>query len=578
MDLTELRDQVESIRREVGLFSGSAFLEESVEQIGIIANDARVTLDIFLSAACRSLISEDNFHPYEKLDVHVVSEQSQFGCSVGLRRSVVSVFVCLGEEIGQPLVGQQAWSFFRSQVNQYAKCRFVVIGAFDPVQVDLNGLGIKDTDQIEVIGLESSSDLSKALSGLDGAQFLRQTTMHRLASATPVVDRVKSVVSAEVTALTLRRQIIVSEQDRSRRADQGYGNDAQSMVRNALQKNFQDTERVFRQKYDELCRPNVGALAKLIDGYADSIGEKQIVKVDKAANFEKYEAQIDANFLNGGVEKLKQAFGQEMRKDAVYIKQLAQDTEASVSSALQQHGFRAGALESMVRPELDLAKLDQSHFRIAKEYKGELTKPGVMEYFGALRDYTGLIMVIVGILAPLTMLATAPDADPNSILGTINKFSSNLKDIRAYIQFFTIILIFGMLAYGIFDLRRRIPNKRRQELEKEVREAQEFASEQLTRLLSDAHRDWSTVLGQYVKDYAQALQSEVDGLLKKQAVAQLEVASERRSAVLLEQSSVEHKLKSFAVAERTVENLVRRFQDVIERLQTSLTSRAGAGS
>jgi hypothetical protein len=578
MDLSVLRDQVELIRKEVGLFSGSAFLEESVEQMNALAIDTRISVDLFLSGACRALISPSNLSIYPSLDIELITQPSQLGCVIGLRKAAIAVFACLSDEIPSTLVQQAVWRFFCSQFNGYGKCRLVVIGASSDERIDVEVLGINEPEGIELVRIASSADLSTALAGLDGPLLERQAFMHKLLSASPVVDRVKSIVASEMTALTLRRQIIVSEQDRGRRADSGSMNDAQSMVRNVLQKNFQDTERVFRQKYEELCRPNVGDMAKLIDEHANLLTPVHIIKVDKAANFEKYEAQIDSNFLNSGVSKLKHTFRQEMNKDAMFIKQLAQDTESGVATALQQIGLPRGVLDNMVRPKLDLAKLDQSHFRITKDYKGELTKPGVMEYFGALRDYTGLIMVIVGILAPLTMLATAPDADKGSVLEFINQFSGSLKNVRAYIQFFTIILIFSMLAYGIFDLRRRIPNKRRQELEKEIREARGFVSDQMSRLLSDAHRDWSAVLGQYVKDYTQALQAEVDVLIKKQTSSMVDTNVQKRSAAQLEQTSVEHKLKSFAVAERAVENLVRRFQDTIDRLQASLTSRAGAGA
>lgn len=576
MDLSVLRDQVELIRKEVGLFSGSAFLEESVQQMNALASDSRITIDFFLSDACRALISPRHLSTYPHLDIDLIAQPSQIGCVVGLRKAAIAVFACLSEEIPSTLVQQAAWRFFCNQFNGYGKCRLVVIGASSNERIDVEVLGINGLEGIEVVHIASSADLSAALAGLDGPQLVRQAHMHKLLSASPVVDRVKSIVAGEVTALTLRRQIIVSEQDRNRRADSGSMNDVQSIVRNVLQKNFQDTERVFRQKYEELCRPNVGDMAKLIDAHANLLTPVHIIKIDKAANFEKYEAQIDSHYLSSGVSKLKHAFRQEMNKDAMYIKQLAQDTESGVGTALQQIGLPRGTLDNMVRPELDLAKLDQSHFRITKDYKGELTKPGVMEYFGALRDYTGLIMVIVGILAPLTMLATAPDADKGSVLGYINQFSGSLKNVRAYIQFFTIILIFSMLAYGIFDLRRRIPNKRRQELEKEIGEARGFVSEQMSRLLSDAHRDWSAVLGQYVKDYTQALQTEVDALMKKRASSLLDANTQKRNAGQLEQASVEHKLKSFAVAERSVDNLIRRFQDAIDRLQASLASRPGA--
>jgi hypothetical protein len=448
-----------------------------------------------------------------------------------------------------------------------------VIGTNPGDKGDLKELGLSSASQVEMLYSESSRDLSKAFSGFDDPQFERQVSLYKYLSAAPVVDHLKNLVTAEMSALTLRRQIIVSEQDRNRRGERDPSGEVQGTIRNALQQGFQDTERVFRQKYDELCRPKIGALAKLIDSHVDALQEAHILKIEKAANFEKLEAQIDTQFVSAGVEKLQQAFRLEMQKDALYVQQLAQETEAKVNSALQNLGCKERALDGMVRPRLDQAKLDQSHFLIEKTFRGELTKPGVMEYFGALRDYTGLIMVIVGILAPLTMLATAPEADKDGafrfLFAFINKMSGTMKDARAIIQFFSIILIAGMLGYGIFDLTRRIPNKRRQELDKILEDAKGFFSEQLMRMLSNAHRDWSAELGQYVKEYSQALQAEADVLIKKQTEAQQLVTVERRNAAVLEQASVEHKLKTLSGVERSIEGLVRRFQDGADRKQVS---------
>lgn len=575
MELSAFRDQLETIRKEIGLFSGAAFMEAAVEELGAIASDPRTPVDCFLSFACRGLLDRDGFRPFDSLNIRLFSAENQLGCSVGLMRSAAAVFICLKEEIDQSLRTQPSWSFFRSRLGQYARCRLLVIGARSDSSIDLAGLGVASPDTIEVMFGESAGDLSRAFSGFDEAQFQRQVAQYKYQAAAPVVEHLRQLVSAEASSLALRRQIIAAEQDRSRRGERDPSAEVQATIRTALQQGFQDTERVFRQKYDELCRPNVGALAKLIDSHVDSLEAKHVFKIDKAANFEKFEAQIDPQFVSAGIELLQDAFRQEMRKDAQYIQQLAQETEGKVNAALQNVGYKAGVLDGMVRPSLDQSKLDQSHFMISKTYRGELTKPGVMEYFGALRDYTGLIMVIVGILAPLTMLATAPEADEKStfrfLFEFINKMSVHMKDTRAIIQFFSILLIFGMLVYGVFDLRRRIPNKRRQEFEKVLEEAKEFLSEQLARLLSNAHRDWSTVLGQYVKDYSQALQAEADVLMKKQVQAQQALAAERRNTALLEQTSVDHKLKILSAAERSVDGLVRRFQDSAVRKEPSRT-------
>lgn len=570
-----MREQIEVIQKEVGLFSGSPFIENALTQIDLLAANSKATADIFLSAAARVLVDENCLKQLSDLDVEIFSTDSQLGCVTGLRKAVSAVFVCLEEEVPAALNQQPIWSFFESHATDYIKCRVLVIGNASEDRNAFQGIQNFDANLMEVIKIECLQNLVTGFSDLSTAALMRQTEMFKIAAAAPVVDRIKNLVASELSSLTLRRQIIASEQERSRRSEQTRDGDVQSSIRSVLQKNFQDTDRLFRQKYEELCRQNVGSLAKLIDTHAESMSGDHIIKVDKAANFEKYEAQIDPNFLNAGVDKLRRGFALEINKDRTYINNLSTETEASVENILRQSGIENASLGSMVKPHLEMEKMDQSHFFISKTYKGELTKPGVMEYFGALRDYTGLIMVIIGILAPLTMLATAPDADPGSMLGFINSISKELKDVRAYIQFFSIVLIFGMLIYGVFDLRKRIPNKRKQELENEILQARDFTKEQLTRLLNEAHRDWTAVLSQYVKDYSQALQTEADLLVKKRMSGIAEIAAERRRLSQLEQVSVEHKLKTFTGVERSLESFYRRFQDTLDRTLASVKGKAG---
>ncbi len=272
MEISALRDQVESIRRDVGLFSGSAFLEESVAQLGAVVGDDRLAVDFILSSACQAFVNKNRFASYPHLDIRLISEASQLGCFVGLRRASVSVFACLGEELNGALVDQAAWGYFCRQIGQSSHSRLCVIDATRKDGVDDTALGVVIPKGIEVIRVASSSDLAEAFAGLDALPLMRHAAMHKLMSVAPVVDRVKTIVASEVSALTLRRQIIVSEQDRNRRSDSGNVNEVQSTVRNVVQRNFQDTERVFRQKYDELSRPNVGALAQLIESHATSLG------------------------------------------------------------------------------------------------------------------------------------------------------------------------------------------------------------------------------------------------------------------------------------------------------------------
>ena len=484
--------------------------------------------------------------------------------------------MCLRAEISTTLASQAIWNFFQLQAKHCAYCRIVIVGDNRNEATELSSKEHPELNLSCDVHYSTIGELTNEFNGLDTAPLLRVADAFKVAAATPVVERIKLSVASEVSAMTLRRQVMASEQDRARRTDQSRDGDAQTLVRNVIQKNFQDVERNFRQKYDELSMSSVGALANIVDAHVDSLSSHHILKVERAANFEKYESQIDQAFLSDGIEKIRQALNREMKIDEAYLNRQTSEAEATISNILRQNNYKYHSLAKMAKPVLDISKHDQSHFKITKSYKGELTKPGIMEYFGALRDYTGLIMVIVGILAPLTMLATAPDADKDSFLYVINSFSTELKNVRAYVQFFTIVLIFSMLSYGIFDLRKRIPNKRVQEIDREVLLAKDFVREQLTRMMNEANRDWVSALGQYVKDYSQSLQSETEALIKQQVNENSQISADKRRVAQLEQTSVEHRLKILSGAERSVDGFYRRFHDALDRMQSNMNSKAGA--
>ena len=229
-----------------------------------------------------------------------------------------------------------------------------------------------------------------------------------------------------------------------------------------------------------------------------------------------------------------------------------------INSILVADGLRKIDPANIYAQEPDASLPAESHFHIQRKYTGEITKDGMMQYFIALRDYTGMIMVLVGILAPLTLIATTPDAPEGSLLSFINVLAVEVKKFRAFITFITAILVAGMLFYGFFDLRRRIPKKRVEERERDLQKAREAMEQEGRRMFNDASRDWVTQLGTYVRDLTTSINAEIEQAIRTKTIKAGEEQEEKRRKVAMAQASVEARLKSVAQLERKIEPLLRR--------------------
>ncbi|MNI52632.1 hypothetical protein D3C73_1074300 [compost metagenome] len=189
-----------------------------------------------------------------------------------------------------------------------------------------------------------------------------------------------------------------------------------------------------------------------------------------------------------------------------------------------------------------------------------------MEYFVALRDYTGIIMVVVGLFGPLTMLSSVPTDEKEGVWAFLSAASLYLKQAKTFIQVFTIITIFFMIIYGIFDLRKRIPRKRQEEKERELKKARENLIQEGKRIYTDSSRDWVAALANYIREFAQNISNEVEQILKGSVAAKQQALSDKRNEFQINQQSIDLKNRNIQFAEKEYDLLYRRIMETNNKL------------
>jgi hypothetical protein len=377
-------------------------------------------------------------------------------------------------------------------------------------------------------------------------------------SAARIARYAHEIIGDELRALELRKQLLNDDLASARRPGGIGGSDSTNRIRTIIQKNLQDAERAFKLKYDELNRNKSGEFQQLTSGKAAQLTEAQMVHISLASKTETTETEIDAGYTDEFVTTMKRSFKSKVDSDLTYLDEVKKLTFDQINNILQADGLKKIDPANVYALEPDPQLPLQSHFHIQKKYSGEITKDGPMQYFIALRDYTGMIMVLVGILAPLTLIAASQDATPGGVLDFINQIGSTMKQVRTVLTFITAILVLVMLIYGFFDLRRRIPQKRIEEREKDLSKAKESLEQEGRRMFNDASRDWVTQLGTYIRDLSTSISGEIEQSVRAKAVQAVEQQDEKRRKVAMAQASVDARLKGVTLLERKIEPLLRR--------------------
>lgn len=279
-------------------------------------------------------------------------------------------------------------------------------------------------------------------------------------------------------------------------------------------------------------------------------------KKELAEKSEKYETHIAQGFLDRFISKISGSISKELGKDEAFIKSSLEDLLAQINIQLKTKNIQP--LTAAVFPPFpEKERVIQSFCYLNKTYTGEVIKKGAMEYFVALRDYTGLIMVVGGLLAPLSIVASASD-------------SGLFKHVATWVKGSTAGISLLMIIYGIYDLRKRIPKKRVEEFQRELTKARELLQMESKRMFSDSSRDWTTTISNWIRDATQNINMQIERNMKDQQTQRAGMMNQEKVQQQKLQQNIDMLLRSIQSAERVKDTMATRYRDMVSETEKDL--------
>ena len=378
----------------------------------------------------------------------------------------------------------------------------------------------------------------------------------------PLFELMKEIVSRENNILQTRKLANTFDSQIIRKEEtQNNSVEIVNFTKQILQKNLGELEKSFRQKYEDLNKPNIGFFAMSTASYASQISTLEYEEL--AEKSEKFQTTLPQEITVGFLKENEEMLTKELNKDRAYAETILNEVIKKINQLLQEK-FRMTIPADFSSFQLvSNERILKSNNYIQRAYQGETTKKGAMEYFVALRDYTGLMMVVVGLLAPLNMIASASD-------GTFGgPFAKFLKSIATWVKLGTALITATMIVYGIHDLRKRIPRKRKEETDREVNKARESILQEGKRIYAEASRDWVQNITSWLKEVANQLTIEVEKVLKSVAERKVAQLSNEKTSQARSQQSIDNALRNIQNAERSLSTATGKFNEIKQSLKFS---------
>ena len=366
----------------------------------------------------------------------------------------------------------------------------------------------------------------------------------------------KEIIDAENLAANTRKLLNTQNANITRKDEQGMNNnDFVQAIRQMMQKNAQELDKNFKIKYEDLNKPNTGKFSMMAAERVSLLEDfERTVLAEKS---EKVQTTINEKFQKDFLDMIGRATTTELGKDEAFIKSSFEDLLSKVNFQLKSKGIKTISEEDAYVPFPDKLRTVSTYCYYNRMYTGELIKKGAMEYFVALRDYTGLIMVVGGLLAPLSIIASASD---NGIF----------KSIATWVKASTALISLLMIIYGIYDLRKRIPLKRKEEFERELAKAKEMILQESKRMFSESSRDWTTNISNWIRDVSTNISNTLEKNLKE---LQTNKVSQMNNEKIQQQKlgvSLDNMLRNIQTADRQRDMMQTRHRDMLSELEKDL--------
>lgn len=558
-DLNFIVDKLEEVRKDMGISNFSGFLEKTQEQIGRLASDRRCHADIYYHSSSIPSIRKK------------VEEISGQGSDPGFafhfisdKREPVRLFLQLMPAIAVIMLDEdfcaadRPFQFFQNRAGQY-KLLFVIdfSAAENTCRDFLTRIDKGIRVHTHTYAAFGQTDLQTLIGETAPGNTLGQLNAYALHNTVrPIIPMLQEIFQTENKILQTRKLLSSQYGQIIRKEEQQQNtNDFSSYLKGLVQKNMQEMEKSYRSKYEDLNKPNTGRFSQVAADCARQVQEFDREEI--AEKSEKVAIGLHKYVTDGILSTVGASMKEEFRKDEAFIYGVFDELISKVNGQLKDKGITPLKATELYLPFPDGQRILNSYCYIGKPYTGELVKKGINEYFIALRDYTGLIMVVAGLLAPLNMVATISE---NEVL----KAMSN--GIRIITGAITLI----MIIYGIYDLRRRIPRKRQEEFEKELVRARETTTGECKRMFSEGSRDWQSSVSNWIRDVGQNILAQVETNVKNLGQQRLQQLNIERMQQQRAQQSIDTLHRNFSLAEKSKDALLTKFREAVSNIEKDI--------
>ncbi len=558
-ELITIADRVEDLSREIPVSSYAGFLEETNRKIKKIASKTAFFIDVYkttnTSSEAKKLIkSFEESAPDGDFKI-VIKDELNYNVRIFEDVFPSVAFVFADDEMQQAEVLKQ---HFKKTDEQYKVVFLVNMLQTENALRDFSRLFTYRTKTITVkpedLADKTVAEILKAHFEIPILEKLKRIAY--LNSIKPVFSFLSDILSSESKAANTRKLLNSQNTNISRKEEQSLNNsELASNLRQLIQKAAQELEKSYKLKYDDLNKPNTGKFS--VVGLEESGKLQDFEKKALAEKSEKVETSINKEFLNDFTSSISTTIKTELSKDEAFIKSSFEDLLVQVNMQLKNKGIQTLNSNTMFPPFPERQRTIQSFCYINKTYTGEIIKKGPMEYFVALRDYTGLIMVVGGLLAPLSIVASTSE-------------STFFKQIANSVKFSTGAISLLMIFYGIYDLRKRIPLKRVEEFERELGKAKEVLLQESKRMFNDSSRDWTSNISNWIKDTMQNINNQIERNMKDLQTQKVSAMNQEKAQLQKQQQSVELLLRSIQSAERVRDQVTTRYRDMITETEKDL--------
>ena len=562
MAALDIIEQLETACREAGPINHIRCISSAADAIRKMGTEDLLPVDIYWSKPAAGAEAH-RFYPYfqqlsatgsDAFRLRLLQPESLQPDRLGDPSAALAIVV-LDDVFLQDAALQEAFDIRCAQYSLVLALNYTGDDrASRTIRYDFYGKWVELTD---LSGIESFPDyLQETVTPSLRKLLLERSLLNALK---PAVGISKELIQKEIQLLSFQKNLNGHlNNDLRRREGEGNVNDLGSMVRSQIQNWSAEHEKAVRLKYDELNKPNTGRYSNLILKWADELSD--LKRDESAEKSEKLLTSIDSVFMDKFLKRIHTEVTADLSNDYSLLMHSLDSLNGKIQAQFLQKGIPLqDQVESTVSipPFPSPEKSIKSYMYFNRTYSGEIVKQGAIEYFIALREYTGVIMVVAGLLAPLNMIASISQNDAMKLLA---------NGIRITTGVITLV----MIVIGYFDLRKRIPRRRVEEFDREMQKAKENLQQEGKKIMADVSKDWQAQVSGWVRDVSSLLNARYEKELKQFSSQKSEEVNVKKTTIQKNAQAIDALSRRLGTAEKAIDNCQRNYRDQLSDLEKSI--------